>query len=86
MVTKDRAPATQTPMQESQLSFHRILKEEIEQVHPLASPCPAMVMLRMDVKMKDTKLSRINELNVIQSYYKLFSMQFRGNVCNTLCM
>uniref|UniRef100_A0A8C2ZRZ2 Tyrosine-protein kinase n=1 Tax=Cyclopterus lumpus TaxID=8103 RepID=A0A8C2ZRZ2_CYCLU len=31
VVTKDRAPATQTPMQESQLSFHRILKEEIEQ-------------------------------------------------------
>ncbi|XP_075944444.1 tyrosine-protein kinase JAK1 [Anarhichas minor] len=31
VVTKDRAPAPQTPMQESQLSFHRILKEEIEQ-------------------------------------------------------
>lgn len=35
VVTKDRAPAPQTPMQESQLSFHRILKEEIEQVHLL---------------------------------------------------
>lgn len=35
VVTKDRAPAPQTPMQESQLSFHRILKEEIEQVHVL---------------------------------------------------
>ena len=33
VVTKDRAPTPQTPMQESQLSFHRILKEEIEQVH-----------------------------------------------------
>lgn len=33
VVTKERAPAPQTPMQESQLSFHRILKEEIEQVH-----------------------------------------------------
>ncbi|XP_068445642.1 tyrosine-protein kinase JAK1 [Clinocottus analis] len=31
VVTKDRAPAPQTPMQESQLSFHRILKEEINQ-------------------------------------------------------
>nr|QIS60160.1 Janus kinase 1 [Trachinotus ovatus] len=31
VVTKDRAPVPQTPMQESQLSFHRILKEEIEQ-------------------------------------------------------
>uniref|UniRef100_A0A665UP63 Tyrosine-protein kinase n=1 Tax=Echeneis naucrates TaxID=173247 RepID=A0A665UP63_ECHNA len=31
VVTKDRAPAPQTPMQDSQLSFHRILKEEIEQ-------------------------------------------------------
>ncbi|KAG8003189.1 Tyrosine-protein kinase JAK1 [Nibea albiflora] len=31
VVTKERAPAPQTPMQESQLSFHRILKEEIEQ-------------------------------------------------------
>ncbi|XP_028260463.1 tyrosine-protein kinase JAK1 [Parambassis ranga] len=31
VVTKDRAPTPQTPMQESQLSFHRILKEEIEQ-------------------------------------------------------
>lgn len=32
VVTKERAQALQTPMQESQLSFHRILKEEIEQV------------------------------------------------------
>ncbi|XP_044057116.1 tyrosine-protein kinase JAK1 [Siniperca chuatsi] len=31
VVTKERAPVPQTPMQESQLSFHRILKEEIEQ-------------------------------------------------------
>uniref|UniRef100_A0AAQ6ALR1 Tyrosine-protein kinase n=1 Tax=Amphiprion ocellaris TaxID=80972 RepID=A0AAQ6ALR1_AMPOC len=31
VVTKDRAPVPQTPMQDSQLSFHRILKEEIEQ-------------------------------------------------------
>uniref|UniRef100_A0A8C9ZJ19 Tyrosine-protein kinase n=1 Tax=Sander lucioperca TaxID=283035 RepID=A0A8C9ZJ19_SANLU len=31
VVTKERAPTPQTPMQESQLSFHRILKEEIEQ-------------------------------------------------------
>uniref|UniRef100_A0A8C5GSB9 Non-specific protein-tyrosine kinase n=1 Tax=Gouania willdenowi TaxID=441366 RepID=A0A8C5GSB9_GOUWI len=31
VVTKDRAPAAQTPLQESQLSFHRILKEDIEQ-------------------------------------------------------
>uniref|UniRef100_A0A672Z379 Tyrosine-protein kinase n=1 Tax=Sphaeramia orbicularis TaxID=375764 RepID=A0A672Z379_9TELE len=31
VATKDRAPVPQTPMQESQLSFHRILKEEIEQ-------------------------------------------------------
>eukprot|EP00064_Thunnus_orientalis_P013158 superscaffoldBa00002104_g13195 len=31
VVTKDRAPVPQTSMQESQLSFHRILKEEIEQ-------------------------------------------------------
>ncbi|XP_061594707.1 tyrosine-protein kinase JAK1 [Cololabis saira] len=31
VVTKDRVQAHQTPMQESQLSFHRILKEEIEQ-------------------------------------------------------
>lgn len=31
VVTKDRAPVPQTHMQESQLSFHRILKEEIEQ-------------------------------------------------------
>ncbi|KAM9386359.1 tyrosine-protein kinase JAK1 [Pholidichthys leucotaenia] len=31
VVSKDRAPAPQSPMQESQLSFHRILKEEIEQ-------------------------------------------------------
>lgn len=35
VVTKERAPALQTPMQDSQLSFHRILKEEIEQVHLL---------------------------------------------------
>lgn len=35
VVTKDRAPTPPTPMQESQLSFHRILKEEIEQVHLL---------------------------------------------------
>ncbi|XP_070689000.1 tyrosine-protein kinase JAK1 [Pempheris klunzingeri] len=31
VVTKERAQTPQTPMQESQLSFHRILKEEIEQ-------------------------------------------------------
>uniref|UniRef100_UPI0037E940A3 tyrosine-protein kinase JAK1 n=1 Tax=Semicossyphus pulcher TaxID=241346 RepID=UPI0037E940A3 len=31
VVTKERAPVPQTPIQESQLSFHRILKEEIEQ-------------------------------------------------------
>ncbi|KAM9849003.1 tyrosine-protein kinase JAK1 [Aulostomus maculatus] len=31
VVTKDRAPVPQTPLQESQLSFHRILKEEIEE-------------------------------------------------------
>uniref|UniRef100_A0A668AEH8 Tyrosine-protein kinase n=1 Tax=Myripristis murdjan TaxID=586833 RepID=A0A668AEH8_9TELE len=31
VVTKDRALIPATPMQESQLSFHRILKEEIEQ-------------------------------------------------------
>ncbi|XP_034565356.1 tyrosine-protein kinase JAK1 [Notolabrus celidotus] len=31
VVTKERAPVPQTPVQESQLSFHRILKEEIEQ-------------------------------------------------------
>ncbi|MBN3302191.1 JAK1 kinase, partial [Amia calva] len=31
VVTKDRAPETQTPLQVSQLSFHRILKEEIIQ-------------------------------------------------------
>ncbi|XP_078141968.1 tyrosine-protein kinase JAK1 [Centroberyx gerrardi] len=31
VVTKERARIPQTPMQESQLSFHRILKEEIEQ-------------------------------------------------------
>uniref|UniRef100_A0A3B5AH25 Tyrosine-protein kinase n=1 Tax=Stegastes partitus TaxID=144197 RepID=A0A3B5AH25_9TELE len=31
VVTKDRAPVPQTHMQDSQLSFHRILKEEIEQ-------------------------------------------------------
>ncbi|XP_038571245.1 tyrosine-protein kinase JAK1 [Micropterus salmoides] len=31
VVTKERASVPQTPMQESQLSFHRILKEEIEQ-------------------------------------------------------
>ncbi|XP_076026264.1 tyrosine-protein kinase JAK1 [Genypterus blacodes] len=31
VVTKDRAPVLQTPMQESQLSFHRILKEEIQE-------------------------------------------------------
>ncbi|XP_049911464.1 tyrosine-protein kinase JAK1 [Epinephelus moara] len=31
VVTKDRAPTPPTPMQDSQLSFHRILKEEIEQ-------------------------------------------------------
>ncbi|XP_073333323.1 tyrosine-protein kinase JAK1 [Pagrus major] len=31
VVTKERAPAPQTPIQESQLSFIRILKEEIEQ-------------------------------------------------------
>nr|WTM56510.1 JAK1 protein [Lateolabrax maculatus] len=31
VVTKERAPTPQTPMQDSQLSFHRILKEEIEQ-------------------------------------------------------
>lgn len=37
VVTKDRAPTPQTPMQESQLSFHRILKEEIEQVYFLFS-------------------------------------------------
>lgn len=35
VVTKERLPAHQTPMQESQLSFHRILKEEIEQVRLL---------------------------------------------------
>lgn len=35
VVTKERAPTPQTPMQDSQLSFHRILKEEIEQVHLL---------------------------------------------------
>lgn len=34
VVTKDRAPDTQAPM----LSFHRILKEEIEQV-PTAILC-----------------------------------------------
>lgn len=33
VVTKDRALAQQTPMQESQLSFDRIHKEEIDQVH-----------------------------------------------------
>lgn len=32
VVTKDRAPAPQTPMQESQFIFHRILKDEIQQV------------------------------------------------------
>ncbi|XP_070817879.1 tyrosine-protein kinase JAK1 [Chaetodon trifascialis] len=31
VVTKERAPAPQTPKQKSQFSFHRILKEEIEQ-------------------------------------------------------
>lgn len=31
VATKDRTPVPQTPMQESQLSFHRILKEEIKQ-------------------------------------------------------
>ncbi|XP_069009267.1 LOW QUALITY PROTEIN: tyrosine-protein kinase JAK1 [Embiotoca jacksoni] len=31
VVTKDRAPTPQTPKQESELSFHRILKEEIDQ-------------------------------------------------------
>uniref|UniRef100_A0A3B4WM19 Tyrosine-protein kinase n=1 Tax=Seriola lalandi dorsalis TaxID=1841481 RepID=A0A3B4WM19_SERLL len=31
VVTKERAQAPQTPIEESQLSFHRILKEEIEQ-------------------------------------------------------
>ncbi|XP_041646685.1 tyrosine-protein kinase JAK1 [Cheilinus undulatus] len=31
VVTKERAPVPQTPVQESQLSFHRILKEEIDQ-------------------------------------------------------
>ncbi|KAF7657152.1 hypothetical protein LDENG_00031210 [Lucifuga dentata] len=31
VMTKDRAPVLQRPIQESQLSFHRILKEEIEQ-------------------------------------------------------
>ena len=34
VVTKERAPAPQTPIQDSQLSFIRILKEEIEQVQP----------------------------------------------------
>lgn len=32
VVTKNRAPAPQTPMQESQFIFHRILKDEIKQV------------------------------------------------------
>lgn len=32
VVTNDRAPAPQTPMQESQVIIHRIHKEEIEQV------------------------------------------------------
>ncbi|XP_068176433.1 tyrosine-protein kinase JAK1 [Antennarius striatus] len=31
VVTKEREPSSQTPVQESQLSFHRILKEDIEQ-------------------------------------------------------
>ncbi|KAF3835364.1 hypothetical protein F7725_027922 [Dissostichus mawsoni] len=31
VVTKEREPVLQTPMQESQVSFHRILKEEIKQ-------------------------------------------------------
>ncbi|XP_035270395.1 tyrosine-protein kinase JAK1 isoform X1 [Anguilla anguilla] len=31
VVTKNRVPDTQTPLQVSQLSFHRILKEEIQQ-------------------------------------------------------
>ena len=34
VVTKERAPAPQTPIQDSQLSFIRILKEDIEQVQP----------------------------------------------------
>lgn len=42
VVTKSRAPAPQTPMQESQFIFHRILKDEIKQVKlkPTLLPCP----------------------------------------------
>uniref|UniRef100_A0A672Z4E9 Tyrosine-protein kinase n=1 Tax=Sphaeramia orbicularis TaxID=375764 RepID=A0A672Z4E9_9TELE len=40
VATKDRAPVPQTPMQESQLSFHRILKEEIEQEEHLGRRTP----------------------------------------------
>lgn len=34
VVTKDRVLTHPSPMPDSQLSFHRILKEDIEQVHP----------------------------------------------------
>lgn len=42
VVTKNRAPAPQTPMQESQFIFHRILKDEIKQVKLKTAllPCP----------------------------------------------
>jgi len=46
VVTKDRALATQTPLQESQLSFHRILKEEIEQVRPPRCDANAMLIIK----------------------------------------
>lgn len=37
VVTKDRVLTHPSPMPDSQLSFHRILKDDVEQVHPPVS-------------------------------------------------
>ncbi|KAM7388119.1 hypothetical protein PAMP_024319 [Pampus punctatissimus] len=69
VVTKDRAPVPQTPMQDSQLSFHRILKEEIEQEEHLGLGTKTNIYsgtLRVkSEEMEDAGYSSFQEVKVV---------------------